>query len=255
MAEVFQSMSSGESLALAPMLSALRESGAHNYDPVRFSFIEAMAARVGGRGEAVGSRVDQAAQKALHEYRTDLTLAQEEAKAFLNTSDTVLAEELQQLFQACKYREMKRLLARPRRSRSSESLAALSAYISIPQQVFANPSVPPSFDDILRQQEQELLQSGGNSSAIEGSEDESVLVAGPVEHRSIHHFRETLVKRNADKLVTQLIKDIPEDAGPLNPQKLIVQSLASMRDLSPHYLNRFVAYIDTLLWLEKSGGK
>jgi hypothetical protein len=72
---------------------------------------------------------------------------------------------------------------------------------------------------------------------------------------SIHYFRESLVRRNADKLVTQAIREIPEGAGPLNSQKLIVQSLASMRDLSPHYLNRFVAYIDTLLWLEQTGEK
>ena len=72
---------------------------------------------------------------------------------------------------------------------------------------------------------------------------------------SIHYFRELRVRRNAEKLATQAIREIPEGAGPLNSQKLIVQSLASMRDLSPHYLNRFVAYIDTLLWLEQADEK
>jgi len=28
--------------------------------------------------------------------------------------------------------------------------------------------------------------------------------------------------------------------------------LTTMRDLSPHYLSRFVSYIDTLFWLEQA---
>ncbi len=255
-AETTESRLPDEPSALVPTISALRASGAHNFDPVRFSFIEAMTRRAKGRGEAVGRIVEQAALKALEEYRADLVLAQGEAAASLNTADKALTEELQRLFQACQFREMKRLLARAERGKSSDTLAALSTYISSPQPLAASNSVPPSFDDTLRQQEWELIQAGGNfSSTEEGSHLESTLQQGLAEHSAIHYFREALVKRNADKLVTKLINEIPKDAGPLNPQKLIVQSLASMRDLSPHYLNRFVAYIDTLLWLEKAGGK
>ena len=60
------------------------------------------------------------------------------------------------------------------------------------------------------------------------------------------------MKLNADKLVTQSIKHAPENAGPLNPQMLVIHSLATMRDLSPHYMSRFVSYIDTLMWLEQA---
>ena len=254
--ETLESPPSGELSTLASMLSALHESGAHNFDPVRFSFIEAMTRREKGRGEAVARMVEQAALKALDEYKADLVLAQEEAVASLNTADTALAEELQRLFQACQFREMKRLLARTKRSNTSEKLASLSAHISNPQPLAASKSTAPSFEDILRQNEQKLIQTGGDFSAMDESLDiDSVQGFGQNEQSAIHHFREALVKRNADKLVTKLINEIPKDAGPLNPQKLIVQSLASMRDLSPHYLNRFVAYIDTLLWLEKAGGK
>ena len=251
--ETPQSVSCDE---LASMLSALHERGAHNFDPVRFSFIEAMSRRAKGRGESVTHIVEQAALKALDEYKADLVLAQEEAAASLDTADSVLAEELQRLFQACQFREIKRLLARTKRSNTSEKLASLSAHISNPEPLAASKSTAPSFEDVLRQNEQKLIQTGGNFSAMDESLDiDSVQGFAPHEQGAIHHFREALVKRNADKLVTKLINEIPKDAGPLNPQKLIVQSLASMRDLSPHYLNRFVAYIDTLLWLEKAGGK
>ena len=241
-----ESAARAESPGLGTLLIGLRQRECHNFDPIRFSYLEAMARRAQGQGESVGHIVEQLGLAALEQYSADLALAQEEAAACLDTAGSAQAEELQELFQACKYREMKRLLTRARRSTTNESLVAMSTYISNPEPVAAKHAVTPSFDDILRAHEQELIQTGGNSSVQE---------QGRAEHSAIHHFREALVKRNADKLVTKLINEIPEDAGPLNPQKLIVQSLASMRDLSPHYLNRFVAYIDTLLWLERAGGK
>ena len=61
-----------------------------------------------------------------------------------------------------------------------------------------------------------------------------------------------MVKLNADKVVTQALEEVPAEAGPLNPQRLATRSLATMRDLSPHYLSRFVSYVDTLFWLEQA---
>ena len=59
-------------------------------------------------------------------------------------------------------------------------------------------------------------------------------------------------KSNAEKLVAQLIAQGPENPGPLNPHTLAIKALSHMRDLSPHYLYRFISYIDTLLWLDKT---
>ena len=61
-----------------------------------------------------------------------------------------------------------------------------------------------------------------------------------------------MVELNADKVVNQALAEVPESAGPLNPQRLATRSLETMRDLSPHYLSRFVSYIDTLFWLEQA---
>ena len=33
---------------------------------------------------------------------------------------------------------------------------------------------------------------------------------------------------------------------------LVIHSLALMRKLSPHYLQRFMAHVDDLLWLEQA---
>jgi hypothetical protein len=34
---------------------------------------------------------------------------------------------------------------------------------------------------------------------------------------------------------------------------LVLRSLGLMRDISPDYLNRFMAHVDTLLYLEEAG--
>ena len=71
--------------------------------------------------------------------------------------------------------------------------------------------------------------------------------------RSFNSFRETWAKLYTDRLVKRAIRERPENAGHINTQMLATQSLAFMRDLSPEYLNRFVSYVETLLWLEMAG--
>ena len=45
----------------------------------------------------------------------------------------------------------------------------------------------------------------------------------------------------------------PDNAGPLNSHALVLRSLALMRELSPDYLQRFLAQLDTWMWLEDLG--
>lgn len=243
------------SQSLGSMIDALKASGAHQFDPVRFSFILAMARRAQEQGGSIGSRVNEAAAKALNEYRAAFTQAQKQAALLLQEENTETGEELKALYQAGKFREMKRLQQRSTPNEKARSLSALTDYISTLEPIAKERKDLGSFDDILRQQDQRLLQGVADASGVDNSRSfEGSDVSSQGEPNAIYHLREALVKRNADKLVTQLVDEIPEDAGPLNPQKLIVKSLSSMRDLSPHYLNRFVAYIDTLLWLEEAGG-
>ncbi|MDX1692860.1 MAG: DUF2894 domain-containing protein [Ketobacteraceae bacterium] len=100
-----------------------------------------------------------------------------------------------------------------------------------------------SFDDFLLSQEKEILETVSQESNPEPAN----------ELRSIKHFRESWVKLNSEKLLAQAIADAPKEAGPLNSHRLAIQSLTAMRDLSPEYLNRFLSYLETLLWLEKAG--
>ena len=77
-------------------------------------------------------------------------------------------------------------------------------------------------------------------------------ISNKPELKSLKQFKDTLAKEHAIKRVSDAIANAPENAGPLNPEKLAIRSLTAIRDLSPDYLNRFIAYMDTLLWLEQA---
>ncbi|UYB53248.1 DUF2894 domain-containing protein [Xanthomonas sp. AM6] len=49
----------------------------------------------------------------------------------------------------------------------------------------------------------------------------------------------------------QSLQQAPSGAGPLNSGVLVHRALALMRTLSPGYLQQFLAYVDTLSWLER----
>lgn len=73
--------------------------------------------------------------------------------------------------------------------------------------------------------------------------------------RSAQRFRETWERIAAEGQVQQARARAPQNAGPLNPQRLMLATLARMGELSPHYLRRFLAHTETLLWLEQAQGQ
>lgn len=73
--------------------------------------------------------------------------------------------------------------------------------------------------------------------------------------RSAQRFGETWERLGAELQVQQARQRAPRNAGPLNPQRLMVETLARMGELSPHYLRRFLAHTETLLWLEQAQGQ
>ncbi|WP_119967169.1 DUF2894 domain-containing protein [Simplicispira lacusdiani] len=68
---------------------------------------------------------------------------------------------------------------------------------------------------------------------------------------SVRRFGEVWSKIAAEQQVAQALVRGPENAGPLNSHKLVLRSLRLMRALSPAYLQRFMAQMDALLWLEQ----
>ena len=72
------------------------------------------------------------------------------------------------------------------------------------------------------------------------------------ELKSLGYFKSTWSRLSADRRLTQSLAKMPENAGPLNSHHLVHRSLTLMRDLSPDYLDRFMSYVDTLLWIEQA---
>ena len=72
------------------------------------------------------------------------------------------------------------------------------------------------------------------------------------ELKSLSYFKSTWSRLSAARRLTQSLAKMPENAGPLNSHHLVHRSLTLMRDLSPDYLDRFMSYADTLLWIEQA---
>ncbi len=75
------------------------------------------------------------------------------------------------------------------------------------------------------------------------------------ELRSAQRFRETWERLGAEDAVVKATHRAPENAGPLNSHMLVLRTLGLMRELSPHYLRRFLSHTETLLWLEQAQGQ
>ena len=85
---------------------------------------------------------------------------------------------------------------------------------------------------------------------------DTVAETGPwPELRSAARFRETWERLDAEVQVQRAQARAPQNAGPLNPQRLMLDTLARMGERSPHYLRRFLAHTETLLWLEQAHGQ
>ena len=73
----------------------------------------------------------------------------------------------------------------------------------------------------------------------------------PTELKSLKKYRLQLENAVTEAISRQVLEEIPENAGPLNPQRLLVRTLEMMKGLSPSYFNRIVSYLDSLLWLDQ----
>ncbi|MFK8040828.1 DUF2894 domain-containing protein [Congregibacter sp.] len=58
-------------------------------------------------------------------------------------------------------------------------------------------------------------------------------------------------KRDVEARIEQAMATLPDSAGPLNSQGLIVKALVALDQRAPEYLEYLASYLDTLLWLEE----
>ena len=75
----------------------------------------------------------------------------------------------------------------------------------------------------------------------------------PNELKTVRYFRSTWSRLRVDQQMVQALAGVPDQAGPLNTQRLLHQALTLMRQASPDYTQRFMAQVEALLWLEQAG--
>lgn len=199
-------------------LSALKTAG-DSADPVRLRYIESLLLRAEQGSGRLARVLEERARQALAAYRQQAAGRRRRSAPGPDRNRPL--------------RELNLLLADLQRGEDDPRAAPLEA--------------------ALRQQELELA----DDFARQADPGQSQSPAQREELKAARRFHSAMVQFNADKVVQQALAEVPEDAGPLNPQRLATRSLETMRDLSPHYLSRFVSYIDTLFWLEQAdrGGK
>ncbi|KRG44544.1 hypothetical protein ARC78_05190 [Stenotrophomonas pictorum JCM 9942] len=67
----------------------------------------------------------------------------------------------------------------------------------------------------------------------------------------LDEFQQLWGRIRIDSLLRQSQEAISEDAGPLHSSVLLHRAMTLMRDISPEYLQHFLAYSDALSWLEQ----
>jgi hypothetical protein len=237
--------------SLEARLAQLVESGADRHDPARFCYIKSMARRCIVQRASVAQLIEKKALKALDDYclcYTNTRQAAAENIDRISSQNPDSADRMRALFDKGDFKGVLKMAQRRHRGRGQRALAALTHEIVHGGPQADENETPFSFDELLRGQEEEVVQALGHFNNGQGAPQN-----GPnSELRSFHIFRKTLAKLYASELATHAIEDRPDNPGPLNGQMLATRCLSAMRKLSPSYLNRFVTYIDTLLWLQQT---
>lgn len=122
------------------------------------------------------------------------------------------------------------------------------------------PSAASAGDDAAS----DLVERGAFSDVIDqlarmaASRNEKPVAESPTsampEMELLGEFRKIWSSVRTESQLRQSMEDAPENAGPLNSRALVHRAIALMRELSPGYLQHFLAYIDDLSWIEQMNG-
>jgi len=198
------------------LLGALRAEGAVQVAPIRWHFMEALARRTATQQGATRQRLEARLAELVAEYRTLAALAGSHAPA----GDAGAA------------------------AAAAETVATAGATAAST----ATADAPGPLGELLAyiaQRTAELAPAAAMEAAGGGAQ---------AELKSLRYFRNTWAKLSVDQQVAEALAQPPENAGPLNSHLLVLRSLELMRDVAPDYLNRFLSYVDTLLWLDEAAG-
>ena len=208
-------------------IDALRARGADRLDPVRFRFIEALARRSAAERGDARRVLDGRLATVLDEYTARFDQTQTRAGETLACTVAQFpdaADRLDAIYRAGNFRELRQFIA------------------SLQDRYRYGARALPDLLSHIQQHSPQNLPVNGAGEALKPREELTALA----------YFRNTWSRLNVDQQLARALAQAPENAGPLNSHLLVLQSLKLMRDISPEYLRRFMAYADALLWLDQA---
>ncbi|CAA0079464.1 Uncharacterised protein [BD1-7 clade bacterium] len=240
--------------ALQQQLDRLQMLGAEGFEPLRLDYIRSLIKRASNKPAAIADRLQQKATAALQDYSQafDRACAAAERRADrLGQQHPDDKTHIQQLLNTGQFDALQRLDAQLNAGQQDPAAAEtpFNALLDLLNQASTGDqqTTATTLEQLLRQQEQTSMAQWLGQPDNTAADDATT---APTELNAIRLFRESFERQNATRLVNQSIRQGPQDPGPLNPHQLAIRSLTAMRDLSPDYLARFVAVMDTLFWLE-----
>lgn len=235
--------------ALETQLMQLRSAGAEGFDAITLRLVESLLEKATAHQGPTQQVLIERIQRRLQDLQTRFQHARETARnqaRTLREQHPERNEELVRLFRSGDFRAIDRLAHTPAPQPSPLTLL-LQTLASHDPDLDASAD-PQTFDEVLRKQELEAQQGNGLYSLhshLKTRVDSDEL-------RSARQFRDHWAKRAIDRAITRALDEAPENAGPLNAHQLVIRALNTMGDIAPEYLNRFVSYVDTLLWLDQA---
>ncbi|MCG8671159.1 MAG: DUF2894 domain-containing protein [Pseudomonadales bacterium] len=233
------------------ILDELAESGKSRFDPLNFKYAKALLDKARAATPSVARKLETKAAKVLSTYQENLSSREPQAKqhqAYLAKHGVNVAEEGGAALSQFNYHELslkaQRLESRLERQKAVSSLSRL--FSAVEEDPFEQQQL--SFDDLLLDHERTTIRNlVGESDEQQAHQSDNPF--GDLKSHKL--FKDSWVKIHAENLVSEAIEEAPKDAGPLNSHMLAIKSIEAMKNLSPEYLNRFVSFMDSLLWLEK----
>lgn len=216
-----------QGLDVSALLQGWRERGDDRLDPVGFHVIEALARRAAEHDGAVRQRLDERLAQLVQAYADRVAgdkpaadaagVAQAAANAQI---DAIAAADTGHSCAAVRPTAVRPAAPAPR---PRGPLAELAAFLAYPGEAGDDP----------------------DAAAAQARRD-----AYP-DLPALDYFREVWSGLSADRQVRQSQEQVHKNAGPLNSNQLVHRALTLMRELSPGYLQQFVAYTETLTWMEQ----
>lgn len=211
-------------LAPAPglTLADLQALGAPRLDPVRFCYLQALARRAaaqqGAARQALATRLAWATEALAAQCRQALADAGQALPGVLARHPGA-ATDLRRLLAAADLPGLRRLTVQ---------LDARSR--------------PRPLADLLRRLDRPAPVGAGAEAG-----------QAHTELKALQAFRSIWSRLSAERQLARSLDQLPQNPGPLNSQLLALRALQQMQALSPAYLQRFMAQVEALLWLDAAG--